>query len=188
MKPVTDKERQLVRDLLLFIGEDPTREGLLETPDRFLKACKHWFSGYAFDPSTVMKTFEDGAEDCNELVLVRDIDMFSHCEHHIAPIIGKVHVGYIPNGKIVGLSKLARLVEGYSRRLQVQERLTNQIASALEDYLQPQAVGVIIEAQHTCMTSRGIQKVGTFTITSALRGAFKDESSARSEFMRLCGY
>lgn len=184
----TSNDEDLVRRMLQRIGEDPNREGLIETPKRVLKAWDFWFKGYKEDPAELMKVFEDGAEEADEMILVKDIDIFSHCEHHIAPIIGKCHIAYIPNGKIIGISKLARLAEVFARRLQVQERLTNQIASTLEEHLKPQAVGVIIEAQHTCMTSRGIQKVGTSTVTSALRGCFKDEPSARSEFMRLCGY
>ena len=181
-------DEDLVRRMLQRIGEDPNREGLLETPKRVLKAWDFWFKGYKENPADLMKVFEDGAEEADEMVIVKDIDIFSHCEHHIAPIIGKCHIAYIPNKRIIGISKLARLAEVFARRLQVQERLTNQIASAIQEHLEPLAVGVIIEAQHTCMTSRGIQKVGTATVTSALRGCFKDEPSARAEFMRLCGY
>ena len=171
--------------LLQFIGEDPNREGLKETPKRWLKAMKHWMSGYGQDPADVMKVFEDGAEGCDEMVLVRDIPFFSHCEHHIAPIIGVAHIAYIPNGKIIGLSKLARLVDMYARRLQVQERHTNQVADALQEHLEPLGCGVVIEARHLCMESRGIQKQGNYTITSALRGVFKDDGKAREEFLML---
>lgn len=175
----------LVVRLLQYIGEDPTREGLIETPKRFLKAWKHWARGYSQDPSDVLKVFEDGAEGCSEMILVNSIPIFSHCEHHIAPIIGTAWVGYIPNGKIVGLSKIPRLVDIFARRLQVQERLTNQIADSLMEHLQPKGVAVFIEARHLCMESRGIEKVGAATTTSALRGAFMDEPATRAEFFSL---
>jgi len=171
--------------LLEYIGEDPHREGLQETPKRWLKAMKHWMGGYGMNPADVMKVFEDGAEGCDEMVLVRDIPFFSHCEHHIAPIIGVAHVAYIPNGKIIGLSKLARLVDLYARRLQVQERLTNQVAEALQEHLQPLGCGVVIEARHLCMESRGVQKAGSYTVTSALHGVFKEDGKARDEFLML---
>lgn len=174
--------------LLQYIGDDPNREGLIETPKRVLKAWDHWCRGYKMDPHSVLKTFEDGAEGCDELVLVKDIDIFSFCEHHMAPFFGKAHIAYIPNKRIVGLSKLARLAEIFASRLQVQERLTNQIADALQNELDPLGVGVIIEAKHMCMCSRGARHTQASTITSALRGCMKDEPSARSEFLRLCGY
>lgn len=171
--------------LMEYIGEDPTREGLLETPKRFAKAWQHWTSGYKQNPADVLKVFDDGAEKCDELVLVRDIPIYSHCEHHLAAIFGSAHIGYIPNGKIVGLSKLARIADIFARRLQVQERLTNQIADALEEHLNPLGVGVVIQARHFCMESRGIEKMGSATITSAMRGVFRSNPSARAEFMGL---
>lgn len=171
--------------LLQYIGEDPTRGGLLETPKRFLKAWDHWASGYGVDPAQVLKVFEDGAEKCDELVLVKDIPVYSHCEHHLAPFFGVAHVGYIPNGRIVGLSKISRVVDVFSRRLQVQERLTNQISDAIQDALSPIGVGVVIECRHMCMESRGIQRQGATTITSAMRGAFRDNPEARAEFYSL---
>lgn len=178
--------RDLIRGLLTHVGENPDREGLLETPDRVLKAWKHWCSGYDEDPSTILKTFEDGAEGFDEMVVVRDIDLFSHCEHHMAPFFGVAHVAYVPNGRIVGLSKINRLVECFARRLQVQERISTQIADALYTHLQPLGVGVVIKARHLCVASRGIRHTRSETVTSALRGCFKDEGSARSEFLALC--
>lgn len=175
-----------VRTILEYIGEDPVREGLEETPERFLKAwTQHWGWGYNQDVKKLLKVFEDGAESYDEMVLVKDIKLYSHCEHHIAPIIGVAHVAYIPNGKIVGLSKIARLVEVFARRLQVQERLTAEIATTLMKELEPLGVAVVIEAEHLCMSSRGIEKQGSKTVTSKLLGCFKDEESTRAEFMRL---
>ena len=171
--------------LLQFIGEDPSREGLQETPQRFLKAWKHWASGYAQDPAEILKTFEDGAEGCDQLILVKDIPIYSHCEHHLAAIFGVAHIGYIPNGRIVGLSKLARVADIFARRLQVQERLTNQIADTLEEHLKPLGVAVIVKARHFCMESRGVEKMGSATITSAMRGVFRENAAARAEFMGL---
>lgn len=180
-------DEDIVRALLLTIGEDPTREGLIETPKRVLKAWKHWCQGYKMDPAAVLKTFEDGAEGVDEMVIVKDIQLYSHCEHHMAPFFGKAHVAYIPSKRIVGLSKLARVVDIFAQRLQVQERLTNQIADSINEVLQPVGVGVIIEAQHFCMCSRGVNKQGSTTVTSALRGAIKEKADARAEFMALAG-
>lgn len=178
--------RSLVKAMLFQIGEDPNREGLKETPARVVKAWGEWFDGYRKDPASVLKTFEDGAELCgDELVIVRDIDFYSHCEHHLAPFFGKAHVAYIPNKKIVGLSKIARLVDLFAHRLQVQERLTNQIADAIEQNLDPIGVGVVMRATHFCMCSRGVNKQGSTTITSALRGAIRTKPEARGEFMCL---
>lgn len=176
-----------VRRLLQFIGENPARGGLLETPHRVAKAWGHWTSGYAKDPAKVLKVFEDGADGCDEMVIVKDIPFYTHCEHHLAPFFGTATVAYIPNGKIVGLSKLSRVVDLFARRLQVQERLTNQIADAIEENLQPKGVGVVIRARHLCMESRGICQQGHHTITSALRGVLKSKPEARAEFMALAG-
>lgn len=174
-----------VRRLIQFVGDDPKRGGLEETPKRVVKAWREWCSGYQQDPAMVLKCFEDGADGCDELVLVKDIPFYSHCEHHMAPFFGTATVGYIPRGKIVGLSKLSRLVSIFSRRLQVQERLTNQIANALSDELNPVGVGVVIRARHLCMESRGVCQQGHHTVTSALRGVIKDLPEARAEFMQL---
>lgn len=177
---------QIIVDLLKFIGEDPTREGLLETPKRVLKAWTEWSWGYRQDPVALLKTFEDGAEGTNELVIVHNIPVMSKCEHHMSDIVGLAHVGYIPNGKIVGLSKLARLVDVFARRMQVQERLTTQIADTLNDTLDPVGVGVLIRATHHCISSRGVKIHGSVTTTSAMRGALLDEVSCRAEFLQLC--
>lgn len=181
------EEAQLaIKDLLRYIGEDPNREGLLETPARVARAWKEWAKGYGQNPMDVLKTFEDGAEGCNELVIVTNIPVISKCEHHLADITGIAHVGYIPNGKIVGLSKLARITDLYARRLQVQERLTNQIADALWNGLEPLGVGVVVKASHACMSSRGVGIQGSLTITSAMRGVLLDKPEARQEFLHLC--
>jgi GTP cyclohydrolase IA len=176
---------QLVRGMLGLIGDDPARGGLVDTPARVVKAWTEWFSGYGQDPAELFKTFEDGAEKADEIVLLTNIPVHTHCEHHITPIIGHAHVAYIPNGKIVGISKLARLVDLYARRLQVQERLTNQIADAIEEHLQPQAVGVIITAKHFCMATRGVKMPTVDTTTSAMRGAFREDPASRAELLTL---
>ena len=171
--------------LLQFVGEDPNREGLQETPARMAKAWRFWTQGYAQDPAAILKVFEDGAEGCDEMVVVKDIPIYSHCEHHLAAIIGTATIAYIPQGKIVGLSKLSRLANAFARRLQVQERLTTQIAEALDTHLSPKGVGVVIQARHLCMESRGVCQQGHFTVTSALRGVFRDDPTVRAEFMAL---
>lgn len=177
----------IVLRLLQFIGEDPLREGLKETPRRVLKAWKEWAQGYGQDPREILKTFQDGAEECgDEFVIVSNIPIVSKCEHHLADITGIAHVGYIPNGKIVGLSKLARVTDLFARRLQVQERLTNQIANAVHDVLEAKGTGVIVRAQHACMSSRGVKVHGAVTTTSAMRGALLTNPAARSEFLDLC--
>ncbi len=176
--------RQAVRTLLIGLGEDPDREGLLDTPKRVVKALKFLTSGY----NQSLDELLNGAifhENTNEMVLVRDIDLFSSCEHHILPILGRAHVAYIPNGKVIGLSKVARICEMYARRLQVQERLTAQIADALQGLLQPQGVAVVVEATHMCMVMRGVQKPGSWTVTSAMKGVFADDARTRQEFMSL---
>ena len=174
-----------VRRLLQYVGEDVNRGGLLETPKRVAKAWGEWTSGYKKNPADLLKVFEDGANGCDEMVIVKNIPFYTHCEHHLAPFFGTASVAYIPDGKIVGLSKLSRIVDMYARRLQVQERLTNQIADALNDNLSPKGVGVIIEARHLCMESRGLCQQGHSTVTSALRGVLKDKPEARAEFMAL---
>lgn len=171
--------------LLQFIGEDPQRGGLLETPKRFLKAWREYGSGYDKNAADILKVFEDGAEKCDEMVLVKGIPIYSHCEHHLAPFFGVAHIAYIPNGRIVGLSKLSRLADMFAKRLQVQERLTNQIADALEEHLDPLGVGVVVECRHMCMESRGIQRQGASTVTSAMRGVLRDSPAARAELMSL---
>jgi GTP cyclohydrolase IA len=170
--------------LLQSIGEDVTREGLVETPGRVVRAWAEWASGYNVDPSSVLKTFHDGAT--NELVIVHNIPVVSKCEHHLADITGLAHVGYIPNGRIVGLSKLPRLVDVFARRLQVQERITGQIADALMEHLRPLGAGVLIRASHACMSGRGVKIHGSVTTTSAMRGVLFDKPEARAEFLALC--
>lgn len=175
-----------VRRLLKIVGDDPTREGLRETPKRFLKACGTWFDGYLFseaDVARILKVFEDGAEGCDQLIVQKSIPVYSHCEHHIAPFFGVVHVGYLPSKRIVGLSKLKRVVDIYSHRLQVQERLANQIADALNTHLKPRAVGVIIECRHMCMESRGVECCGIETRTQAIRGLLLKDASLKAEFL-----
>jgi GTP cyclohydrolase I len=173
------------RRFLKSLGEDPDRPGLLETPARVAKAWKHWSSGYGQNPADVLKAFEDGAEEYNELIVVRNIPVYSHCEHHLAPFFGKATVGYMPDGKIVGLSKLTRLVECFAKRLQVQERLTIQVANALMESLQPKAVGVVIRCRHLCMESRGIKTAGEETVTSAMLGELQPNLAMRTEFLHL---
>jgi len=182
---VTDAEMmQAVRTLLIGLGEDPDREGLKDTPKRVVKALQFLTKGYHESLDELL----NGAvftEDANEMVLVRDIDIFSSCEHHMLPVIGRAHVAYIPNGKVIGLSKIARICEMYARRLQVQERLTVQIADALQGLLKPQGVAVVVEASHMCMVMRGVQKPGSWTVTSAMRGVFAEDARTREEFMNL---
>ncbi|MEM9535378.1 MAG: GTP cyclohydrolase I FolE [Cyanobacteria bacterium P01_A01_bin.3] len=180
----TQEMEQAVRTLLLGLGEDPDREGLENTPKRVVKALKFLTSGYQQSVDELL----NGAifhENADEMVLVRDIDIFSSCEHHILPILGRAHVAYIPNGKVIGLSKIARICEMYARRLQVQERLTGQIADALQGLLKPQGVAVVLEASHMCMVMRGVQKPGSWTVTSAMRGVFAEDARTRQEFMGL---
>ena len=174
----------LVREQLRLLGEDPDREGLLKTPQRVAEALRFLTKGYAEDPVAVI----NGAifdEDHQEMVICRDIDFFSMCEHHMLPFFGKAHVAYIPNGKVIGLSKLARLVEMFSRRLQVQERLNRQVAETLFDALRPAGVGVVMEATHLCMVMRGVEKQNSVTVTSSMLGEFRDNQSTREEFVHL---
>ena len=173
------------RRLLISLGEDPDRAGLVETPSRVAKAWKHWTSGYAQDPAELLKVFEDGAEGYNELIIIRGIPVYSHCEHHLAPFFGKAMIGYVPDGKIVGLSKLTRLVDCFAKRLQGQERLTAQIANAFMSHLEPKAVGVVIHCRHLCMESRGIRTQGEETITSTMLGELLSNLALRTEFLAL---
>lgn len=173
-----------IRRMLQFIGEDVERGGLLETPDRVAKAWEFWSKGYNEDPAEILKVFEDGAQNVDEMVLVKNIPFYTHCEHHMAPFFGRATVGYVPDGKIVGLSKINRLVDCFARRLQVQERLTTQVADSIMEHLAPKGVGVLIEARHLCMESRGVCQQGHSTITSALRGVML-EGTPRQEFLAL---
>lgn len=184
----SDKERgeAIISGLLFMLDPDSQREGLSETPKRVMKAWQHWTRGYYMDPADILKVFEDGAQSYDEMVLVKDIPIYSKCEHHLADIFGTACIAYIPNGKIVGLSKLSRLADCFARRLQVQERMTVQIADALVEHLQPKGVGVLVRARHMCMESRGICQQGHHTVTTALRGAMKDDPRTRSEFLAAC--
>lgn len=176
----------LIRKFMRVNGVDPSeREGLRDTPTRVAAAWEFWLSGYKQDAQEVLKTFEDGAEGCDEMVFQGATPFWSNCEHHMVPFWGLVHVGYIPGGKIIGLSKVARLIEVFARRLQVQERLTQQIATALARGLSPRGVGVVIQARHCCIESRGVQKSGSVTTTSALIGALKEKPEARAEFFSM---
>ena len=176
---------EAVRTLLAWAGEDPAREGLRDTPKRVVNAYRDWFSGYEIDPAEYLRrTFEEvGGYD--ELIVLRDISFESHCEHHMAPIIGRVHIGYLPTNKVIGISKLARVVEGYARRFQVQEKLTAQIAGCINDVLKPQGVGVVVDAVHQCMTTRGVHKRGVSMITSRMTGVFRSDARTRGEFLQF---
>ncbi|MBW3549975.1 MAG: GTP cyclohydrolase I FolE [Proteobacteria bacterium] len=184
-KPTREQAEAAVRTLLSWAGDDPAREGLLDTPKRVVDAYGDWFQGYSADPREYLsRTFEEVA-GYDELNVLRDIEFESHCEHHMAPIIGKAHVGYLPDGKVVGISKLARVVEAYARRLQVQEKLTAQIAGVIQDVLQPRGVGVVVVGAHECMTTRGVHKRGVSMITSKMLGSFREDARTRAEFLRF---
>lgn len=176
-----------VRSLLRWAGEDPDREGLRDTPKRVVDAYRDWFSGYSIDPAAYLRrTFEEVA-GYDEMIVLRNIEFESHCEHHMAPIIGRAHVGYLPRSKIVGISKLARVVDSYGRRFQVQEKLTAEIARCVSDVLKPRGVGVVIEAVHQCMTTRGVHKSRVSMVTSKMLGVFRDDARTRAEFLRFIG-
>ena len=184
-KPSREQAEAAVRTLLAWAGEDPAREGLLDTPKRVVDAYGDWYSGYSDDPREFLeRTFKEVA-GYDEMIVLRDIEFESHCEHHMAPIIGKAHVGYLPEGRVVGISKLARVVDAYARRFQVQEKMTAQIARCIEHALRPRGVGVVIEAQHECMTTRGIHKRGVSMVTSSMLGSFRDDARTRDEFLRF---
>jgi GTP cyclohydrolase I len=184
-KPTKDQAEAAVRTLLAWAGEDPAREGLLDTPRRVVEAYGDWYSGYNEDPREFLeRTFKEVA-GYDEMIVLRDIEFESHCEHHMAPIIGRAHVGYLPDGKVVGISKLARVVETYARRFQVQEKMTAQIAKCIQDVLQPLGVGVVVEGAHECMTTRGIHKRGVSMVTSKMLGSFRDDARTRAEFLRF---
>ncbi len=174
-----------VRVLLQWAGEQPTREGLRDTPTRVVRAYRDWFSGYLVDPADYLRrTFEE-VEGYDEMIVLRGIEFESHCEHHMAPIIGRAHVGYLPTNKVVGISKLARVVDGYARRFQVQEKLTAQIAQCIDSVLRPRGVAVVIDAVHQCMTTRGVHKRGVTMVTSTMLGAFREDARTRAEFLRF---
>jgi GTP cyclohydrolase IA len=186
-RPSRAEAEQAVRTLLRWAGDNPTREGLIGTPGRVARAFEEWFAGYDRDPvDYLQRTFEE-VENYDEMVVLRDIRFESHCEHHLAPIIGRAHIGYLPSGRVVGISKLARVVELYAKRLQIQEKMTAQIANSIEEVLQPEGVAVVLEATHQCMTTRGVHKSGVTMVTSRMLGAFRDNPSTRREFLTLIG-
>ncbi|WP_024892053.1 GTP cyclohydrolase I FolE [Luteimonas huabeiensis] len=180
-----EQAEEAVRTLLRWAGDDPAREGLQDTPKRVVKAYREWFSGYALDPDEYLaRTFEE-VEGYDEMIVLRDIEYESHCEHHMAPIIGRVHVGYLPAGRVVGISKLARVVDAYAKRFQVQEKMTAQIAGCIQRALGPLGVGVVVEGAHECMTTRGVHKRGVSMITSTMLGSFREDARTRAEFLRF---
>lgn len=179
------EQTEVVRGLLRMVTDDNEREGLADTPARVVKAWKHWTSGYGVDIAALLKTFKDGAEGCDQMVIRKNIPIYSKCEHHLADIFGTCTIAYIPNGKVVGLSKMDRLADAFARRLQVQERMTNQIADAMWEHLEPLGVGVFVNCRHMCVESRGVQNQDSATITQALRGVFLTDPTVRSEFLML---
>lgn len=186
-RPSRSEAEEAVRVLLRWAGEDITREGLRDTPKRVVKSYEEFFRGYDQDPVELLsRTFEE-VEGYDEMVLLRDIDFESHCEHHMVPIIGKAHVAYLPDRRVIGISKLARVVDAYAKRLQIQERLTAQIAGAIDQVLKPRGVAVMVSSQHHCMTTRGVHKHGTQMVTSYMTGAFRDDSQLRREFQMMIG-
>jgi len=186
-KPSRVEAEDAVRTLLRWAGDDPSREGLLDTPARVVRSYEEFFSGYGVDPEELLKrTFEE-TDGYDEMVLLKDIRFESHCEHHMAPIIGKAHIAYLPRTRVIGISKLARLVELYAKRLTIQEKMTSQVANALNDILQPEGVAVVIEASHQCMTTRGVHKPGVTMVTSRMLGAFRENPSTRREFLSMVG-
>ena len=186
-RPTRKEAEHAVKTLLNWVGEDPDREGLRATPARVAKAYEEWFSGYKDDPIDFLRRTFREVDGYDELVILRDIDFESHCEHHLAPIIGKVQIGYLPDRKVVGISKLARVVETFAKRMQVQESMTAQIANCINDVLKPKGVGVVVEGVHQCMTTRGIHKPGVSMVTSQLLGAFRSDPRTRSEFLNIIG-
>ena len=188
VKPAREEVEESVRVLIRWAGDDPARPGLLGTPDRVARSYEEYFKGYKEDPYEMLGRTFDETDGYDEIVVLKDIPFASHCEHHIAPIIGKVHVAYLPDKKVVGISKLARLVEVYGRRMQIQEKMTAQIANTLDEVLQPKGVAVVIEAAHECMTTRGIDKPGVNMVTSRMIGAFRHDASTRREFLAMIGH
>ncbi len=186
-RPTREQAEKAVKTLLQWAGDDPAREGLVDTPARVARAFEDWFSGYGQDPEEYLKrTFEE-IEGYDDMVVLKDIRFESHCEHHLAPIIGRAHVGYLPTKRVVGISKLARVVEAYARRLQVQEKMNAQIANTIQKVLKPKGVAVVIEAAHQCMTTRGVHKTGVTMVTSTMLGAFRNSEATRREFLAVIG-
>jgi len=186
-RPTRSEAEEAVRTLLRWAGDDPAREGLIDTPSRVVRAYEEWFGGYAMDPEeSLRRTFEE-TDGYDEMVVLRDIGIESFCEHHLAPIIGRAHVAYLPHKRVVGISKLARVIEAYSKRLQIQEKLTAQIANTIAEVLRPRGVAVVIEAAHQCMTTRGVHKSGVSMVTSRMLGAFRSDHKTRREFLSIIG-
>lgn len=186
-RPSRARAEEAVRTLIEWAGDDPEREGLLGTPGRVVRAYEEFFEGYRVDPEALLAATFEETEDYDEMVVLKDVRLESHCEHHIVPIIGRVHLAYLPSGRVVGISKLARLVDVFARRLQIQETLTAQIADTIDRVLQPRGVAVVVEATHQCMTTRGIRKPGVSMVTSRMLGAFRSDPTARQEFLSLVG-
>lgn len=187
-KPSRAEAEQAVRTLIRWAGDDPTREGLIDTPKRVANAYEEFFAGYDADPVEILKrTFEE-TDGYDEIVVLKDIRLESHCEHHMVPIIGVAHVAYLPHRRVVGISKLARVIDAYAKRLQIQEKMTAQVANAINDVLEPKGVAVVIEAAHQCMTTRGVSKPGVTMVTSRMLGAFRDDPTTRREFLAMIGH
>ncbi|MRG72175.1 GTP cyclohydrolase I FolE [Alphaproteobacteria bacterium HT1-32] len=186
-RPSREDAEAAVRTLIRWSGDDPDREGLLDTPNRVVRAYEEFFAGYEQDPVEILsRTFEE-TDGYDEIVALRDVRLESHCEHHMVPIIGKIHIAYLPRKRVVGISKLARVVDMYAKRLQIQEKLTAQIANCIQDVLEPEGVAVVVEAQHQCMTTRGVHKPGVTMVTSRLLGAFRDNAESRKEVLTILG-
>ncbi len=186
-RPSSEQARAAVRTLLAYAGDDPAREGLLDTPDRVVRSYDEFFGGYLEDPVAILERTFSETDGYDEIVLLRNIGFVSHCEHHMAPIIGHAHVAYLPKTRVVGISKLARVVEAYARRLQIQEKMTAQIANIINEVLEPRGVAVVIEASHQCMSTRGVNKTGVDMVTSRMLGAFRDDPATRQEFLSMIG-
>ena len=187
-RPTREDAEAAVATLIRWAGDDPLREGLEETPARVVRSYEEFFAGYGQDPEDILRTTFEETEGYDEMVVLRNIDFHSHCEHHMVPIIGKAFVAYLPNKRVVGISKLARVVEAYAKRLQIQEKMTAQIANAINDVLKPKGVAVVVEAEHQCMTTRGVEKPGVTMVTSTMLGAFRDSSATRREFLAFIGH
>ncbi len=187
-RPSRDEAEAAIRTLLLWAGDDPDREGLIDTPARVARAYEEFFSGYGADPVELLqRTFEE-IEGYDEMIVLKDIRLESHCEHHMVPIIGRAHIGYLPNNRVVGISKLARVLDAYAKRFQVQEKLTAQVANCIDEVLQPRGVAVVIEAGHQCMSTRGVHKQGVSMVTSRMLGAFRNDPLTRGEFLTIIGH
>jgi GTP cyclohydrolase I len=184
-RPLRAQAEHAVRTLIAWAGDDPDREGLIGTPDRVARAYEEFFAGYRQDPGALLQTTFEEVAGYDEMIVLRDIRLETHCEHHLVPILGKVHIGYLPAGRVIGISKLARVVDAYAKRMQIQETLTGQIAAIIQDILKPLGVGVVIEAAHQCMTTRGVHKPGVTMVTSHMLGAFRDDPTTRREFLSL---